>query len=359
MTVLIDNFKVFFTEVCYTNVKSTLILRDRTVTEKPLHDSWDMQSFDIRGLVTALTAEDTLIRRRAATALGAMDAVEALSALQKAQMAEDDAETRAVMATAIQALKKSTSENLPQITDDADDDTPENEQDRVYRLIEQLKSSEPTQIIQAAEALGELGDKIAVEGLILAFNNPKHTIHVRLAIAEALLKLESAPVEVALLANLRHTDWHIRRNGAAILGQLQAEWAIEPLSRSLQDPHPVVRRTALAALKHIGTPESRKALAQLALTDNREARNRKNTRTEVSGIEVKRPGKADEAEASSPLLKRIKQERDAERARRGTQPLTDSEFMKAAHNPKQIDATQPIRDTILDDLDAILGDDDE
>ncbi|MGB7341093.1 MAG: HEAT repeat domain-containing protein [Phototrophicaceae bacterium] len=329
------------------------------MTDNHQPDSWNLQSFDIRGLVAALTDEDTLIRRRAATALGAMDAIESLSALQRAHLAEDDAETRAVMSASIQALKKSTSENLPKVDDSHDANDVDDEQ-IVYQLIEQLKSTDATTIIEAAETLGELGEKIAVEGLILAFNNPKHTIHVRLAIAEALLKLESAPVEVALLANLRHTDWHIRRNGAAILGQLQAEWAVEPLAGSLNDPHPVVRRTALAALKHIGTPESRKALAQFAPTDNRQPPTRSDTRTEVSGIAVKRPGKSDDSAPSSPLLKRIKQERDAERARRSTQPFNaESEFLKAANNPKQIDATQPIRDNLLDDLDAILGDDDE
>jgi len=95
----------------------------------------------------------------------------------------------------------------------------------------------------------------------MIFNDSGVSIEVRLAVAEALLKLESAPVEVALLAALRHSDWKIRRNGAAILGQLKAAWAVEPLAKAVRDPHPTVRRTAYAALKHIGTPEARKALA--------------------------------------------------------------------------------------------------
>jgi HEAT repeat protein len=119
-----------------------------------------------------------------------------------------------------------------------------------------LESDDSEQVSDAAQQLGEIGDQIAVEPLVMLFNDMKSSMQVKLAVAEALLKLEGAPVEVALLAALRHNDWHIRRNGAAILGQLKAEWAVEPLSKALSDPHTTVRRTARAALQRIGTSEA-------------------------------------------------------------------------------------------------------
>ncbi len=316
------------------------------MADKSKPDFWQMQSeLDIRGLIAALSSENNLIRRRAATALRGMNAVAAIPALQEAHREEEDPETGMVIAAAIEVLKDAPGGKVAYTVPDED----LNQEVSVQHLMEQVKSDDPDQIMKAAQKLGEMGEKIAVETLILAFNNPKHTIHVRLAIAEALLKLESAPVEVALLANLRHPDWHIRRNGAAILGQLQAEWAIDPLSRSLNDPHPVVRRTALAALKHIGTPESRKALAQyVPAEDATTTTNTGDTPAEVSGIEVKRPGKQEDSD-ESPLLKRLRKEREAKKIQRGTQPL----------DPAVIDATQPIRGNMLDQLDALLDDDDD
>lgn len=308
-----------------------------------------MQSeLDIQGLVAALSAEDKLIRRRAAAALRSMKAVVAIPILKEAYQNEEDPETEMAIAHAI--------ESLTDFSDGRSTETGQHavvsEEAQVKALLEQLQSEDSEKISAAAEKLGEMGEKVAVESLILAFNNPGHTIHVRLAIAEALLKLESAPVEVALLANLRHPDWHIRRNGAAILGQLRAEWAIQPLARSLKDPHPVVRRTALAALKHIGTPESRKALAQYAPSDTAtRPQHNQSAPKSVSGFEVKRPGKQDDEE-ESPLLKRLREKKDNP-ARRGTQPLNASNLRK------QIEATQPIGSNMLEQLDALLEDDDD
>ncbi|MGJ3239356.1 MAG: HEAT repeat domain-containing protein [Anaerolineae bacterium] len=313
------------------------------MTDNSKPDFWQMQSnLDIQGLIDALSSDEKHFRQRAATALRSMKAVAAIPALKEAFQREEDAETSMAIATAIESLTDATR----RAASDANN-TP------VDQLVKQLQhSNRSDQVMAAANKLGELGDKVAVEPLILAFNNPRHTIHVRLAIAEALLKLESAPATVALLANLRHSDWHIRRNGAAILGQLQAEWAIEPLARTLADPHPVVRRTALAALKHIGTPESRKALAKYVPTNRQTANTDSETPKEVSGIEVKRPGQQQENADQSSLLKRLREKKQGtiERARRGTQPLED-------HSQKPIEATQPIRGNMLDQLDALLDDD--
>lgn len=314
------------------------------MTENPNTDSPLNITFDITGLLDALKSDDALHRRQAAAALGGMKATAALSALQKAHLAEDDDPTRHIMSAAIKVLKG---------TADADSTIRDDDVSADYAktLIEQLKSNDAEQVAVAAEELGELGEKRAVEALIIAFKNPKNSIQARLAIAESLLKLKSAPLEVVLLANLRNEDWNIRRNGAAILGQLKAEWAVEPLAKMLSDPHPNVLQTAAAALKYIGTPESRKALAHLSPSGTRKKPAKsKNVRKQIAGIEVKRPGKSGEATDKSSLLKRLQEgDEDTERAQHSTQPFSkDSEFMRAvqerdeANNKK--DATQPTRD---------------
>lgn len=216
---------------------------------------WRLQAnADIDGLIRALEAADAATRRRAATALRALGAVQALPALRTAISQELDEETRNLLVMVIEALTEESGADI----------NTSHVVTKVDLLAMELSSDDLSTAVAAAHKLAELGDKTAVVPLILTFNNRMAPINLRLAAAEALLKLESAPVEVALLANLRHPDWEIRRNGAAILGQLKAEWAIEPLGKALGDPHPTVRKTALAALKYIGTPEARKVVARFA-----------------------------------------------------------------------------------------------
>lgn len=213
---------------------------------------WECETqFDLSGPLRGLKHNNAQIRRHAAATLAALNATRAVPELQAALGAEQDEAVQSALQAALRALNAES------------DSTPAaNTDEQARRLIKQLESSTSEAVIEAAQRLGELRNKLAVEPLVFLFRNAKVSIQVRLAVAEALLKLESAPVEVTLLATLRHNDWHIRRNGAAILGQLRAEWAIEPLTRALEDPHRMVRRTARAALRHIGTPEARRALAQ-------------------------------------------------------------------------------------------------
>jgi len=219
---------------------------------------WRIQAhLDNQGLIEALKNPDASIRKRAIVALRAMNASKSLPALREALQNENDADVREELTNTIASLAPDDETVTPDIRSSSIDP-------QVTKLIEDLKTNNPKQMIAAAKQLGDLGNKIAVEPLVLQFNNTRHSMQVRLVLAEALLKLESAPVEVSLLATLRHRDWHIRRNGAAILGQLKAEWAIIPLSKALYDTHPIVRRTSRAALKHIGTPDARKALARYA-----------------------------------------------------------------------------------------------
>ncbi|MCU0512464.1 MAG: HEAT repeat domain-containing protein [Anaerolineae bacterium] len=215
-------------------------------------DIWRLQAqYDIQGLMSALTAADPGIRRRAAAALRTMGAKEALPALRLALKNETEADVQAALSAALEALTEAAEEEQPAGSAGAA---------ATRAAIARLQHSDPQQVIQAARDLGTLGDKLAVEPLVMIFNDVAQTMPVRLAVAEALLKLESAPVEVALLGNLRSPEWETRRKAAAILGQLKAAWAVQPLATALRDPHPMVKKTALAALKHINTPDARRIL---------------------------------------------------------------------------------------------------
>lgn len=327
-------------------------------------DIWQLQAqFDTTGLIGALSSKDAGIRRRAAAALRALNAREAVPALKAAYAAENDTEVRRMIVVALKTLaqtgelRDSNIRNVP----DADVQPP-----MVQRLIQQLKSSDPDKIVAAANQLGDIGDKLAVEPLVLLFNDARMSIQVRLAVAEALLKLESAPVEVALLANLRHSDWRIRRNGAAILGQLKAEWAIQPLARALRDNNKYVRRTARAALKHIGSPEARKALASDGHPRNRRQPMQPRTPSGEKK-EVKRP--EPRADGLLRFIQEQEKKQDADEAhrtqkalnKRGTRPLDDdidtdeSPDAPGTASP-HYDPTRQISSDLLDELQRELDD---
>jgi HEAT repeat protein len=199
---------------------------------------------DIDGLIAALRYPDPVVRRGAVAALRALSAWQAVPALQAQLVVENDWQVHAAISAALQYLDHDLHVEIMIKNRD------------VRGLLKMLNSARAEDVITACEALGQLGDRNAVEPLIMIFRNLLQPARVRLAAAEALLKLESAPAVVTLLAALRRSDWQVRRNAAAVLGQLKAVWATEPLIQALKDPSPIVARTAAAALKHIGTPEA-------------------------------------------------------------------------------------------------------
>ena len=224
-------------------------------------DIWRLQAqLDIAGLNTALSNDDPGIRKRAAAALRALGATESITALEQALQQETDSDTRLHITAALEALQAEIQRQKDEMEEDDSSDETAIISGELQRLIHQLQSDDEDEVIQTAKRLGELKDKQAVEPLVVQFKDPKVSVKVRLAVAEALLELESALVEIALLGALRRSDWRIRRNGAAILGQLKADWAIDPLSKALFDKNAKVRRTAFAALKYIGTPEAINAI---------------------------------------------------------------------------------------------------
>jgi hypothetical protein len=210
---------------------------------------WQLQSrHDKQALIEALRHLDPEVRSRAAVALRTLNAVEAVPVLKETVRTETDEQARRNMMMALHMMDRRT-----------DVEGIVREQD-INRLIGVLKSRNPDSAIAAAQALGILGNRLAVEPLVILFHNASSPPAVRLAAAEALLELKSAPAVVTLLGALRRDSWEVRRNAAAVLGQIQAVWAIAPLATALDDPHPVVRRTAAAALKRIGTAEAVAAL---------------------------------------------------------------------------------------------------
>lgn len=220
-------------------------------------DIWRLQAkSDTQGLISALSDDDAAIRKRAAAALRALGATEAIPHLRSLLAVERNPETREAIVSALAVLEPDHETAEVELMDDDRDSL-------LTHLISTLNDPDPEQIVSAARVLGEMRNKRAAEPLVVIFNDKSQPVYVRLAVAEALLALESAPVEVALLKALRSENWRVRRNGAAILGQVRATWAVEPLAKALRDENEVVRRTALAALKRLDTPEAKAEVDKL------------------------------------------------------------------------------------------------
>jgi hypothetical protein len=212
---------------------------------------WKLQAEkDIKGLIAALQHLDPDIRKRSAAALRVLGNPEAVFALARALERERNAEVRDHLAAAIEYLDQDT---LVESLIDTQN---------VPGLIEMLASPRIEDVIRAARALGQIGDQRATEPLVTVFRNPVIADEVRLAAAEALLELKSAPAVVTLLAALRKNNWRVRHNAAAVLGQLNATWATGPLIKSLEDEHAWVRNTAADSLSRFSNPRALKAVGE-------------------------------------------------------------------------------------------------
>lgn len=208
-------------------------------------DIWRLQALgDVKGLTEALRDPDAEVRRRAATAMRALGTNGSIPSLQAALLQESDPDVRAAILTALEGLMQ------------ADDGTAS----RIVPLIARLNGSNEEHAVRAAQDLGDIQASLAVEALVITFNNSRLTPRVRLAAAEALLKLKHAPGDVTLLAALRSEKWSIRRSAAGVLGQIKADWATPALIQALSDSSEQVRKTARAALERIGTPDALRAL---------------------------------------------------------------------------------------------------
>ncbi len=217
---------------------------------------WQMQSRgDVEGIIEALQAPDSKIRSRAVMAIRAMGAADAIPHLEALQSREPRPEIRAMI-----------SDTLKLLTEYAPRQTPKNTDERREALLHELRGPEESRIRRAIRELGKLGDLRATEHLVLIFQDHKtYSPNIRLEAAEALILLESAPASAALLKALRKPDWQVRRNAVAVLGHFRADWAVLPIMNLMhEDPHPTVRRTAIAALRRIDSPAAQAALQHLS-----------------------------------------------------------------------------------------------
>jgi HEAT repeat protein len=123
----------------------------------------------------------------------------------------------------------------------------------------------------AAKALGEIGDAIAMEPLIAALKDPKRD--VRDAAVEAIGKIGGDPRAVAAFVEpLRNGNSIAREEAASAFGKIRHKSGVELLVPALKDEDCFVRQSAAASLGKISDPAAVEGLAQTLKDEDKEVR---------------------------------------------------------------------------------------
>lgn len=217
---------------------------------------------NIKGLVQALNYQkDATVRKAAAVALEQIGDERAVKPLIDALRWAGDG-TGDVRAAAIEALAQLGSCAVePLITVLGHHHSPRREATNalvrlgsyaVEPLVATLKSGGFLEREHAAEALGQIGDKRAVEPLITAFRKIVQDQRVREAAAKALGEFGSSVVE-PLIAALKDENRVVRKLAAEVLGHIGDERAVEPLIAALKPgQYHISSGHAVTALGQIG-----------------------------------------------------------------------------------------------------------
>ena len=121
---------------------------------------------------------------------------------------------------------------------------------------------------RAVEALGEIGDKRAVEPLIKALKDKEWM--VGMMAAGALGKLKDKRAVEPLIQAIQYEDWALHAPAARSLGTLRDPRAVKVLTATLNDSNEEIRKAASEALTAIGDlkPEESVASDQAETSSN-------------------------------------------------------------------------------------------
>jgi HEAT repeat protein len=134
----------------------------------------------------------------------------------------------------------------------------------VRALIARLRDDDAGVRRAAAEALGKIGNPLAIPDLVRTLDDPEP--EVRRAALDALSNFEKGVPPAPIRRLLASEDADMRQQAASMLGDMRDRESITPLSRLVRDPDPNVRQQALDALSNIGDDAAGPAVLG-ALTD--------------------------------------------------------------------------------------------
>ena len=154
---------------------------------------------------------------------------------------------------------------------------------------------------RAASALGNIGDKRAVEPLIQALK--EENVHIRRATAGALNNIGDKRAVEPLILALNDEDKSVRTLAAGAIGKIRDKKAVEPLILALNDEEEDVRWYAAVSLGEIGDKRAVEPLTQ-ALKDGKKI---------VRCFAAEALGKVGDRKAVEPLIQILKSEKEDSR----------------------------------------------
>jgi HEAT repeat protein len=124
--------------------------------------------------------------------------------------------------------------------------------DIVWEHVRKLKHEDPDVRWKAAEALGEIGHKSAVQPLAQTLLKDKNA-NVRARAADALGDIgHKSAVQPLAQTLLKDKDYFVKWRAAVALGDIGHESGVQPLVQVLKDGYGDIRRRAVEALGKIG-----------------------------------------------------------------------------------------------------------
>ncbi len=127
----------------------------------------------------------------------------------------------------------------------------QHDQRDIDELIAALQNENDGIRATAAEKLGELGNRWAVEPLLAALNDPYSSL-VRYQAAKALGKLGDVRAVEPLIVSLNHLDMNTQVEAARALGNLGDPRAIEALSTRMRSGSERLFKASAEALEKLG-----------------------------------------------------------------------------------------------------------
>ena len=216
---------------------------------------------NIEALIKAINHEDSNVRNKAAFVMGERGAKKVVYPLTLA-LKDISCDVRK---TAVEALGKiNSSETIKPLMEALHDEDGmvrkkaikvlmRKGKPAIEALLYMLNSEDYTLQYNAAEALGKIGDRKAVEYLIEALNGRRYII-VRLNAIEALGKIGDKRAVEPLINLLQDKERAVRKYAAQALGNLKAKEGVEPLVLLLKERDVQVNSTITESLGKIGEP---------------------------------------------------------------------------------------------------------
>lgn len=220
-------------------------------------------------LIEVLGHSDRFVRQLAVNALGRLGAESAGPQIIEL-LGDPDVEVQAAAALALGKLKhKSAIPHLLKMvcmprwttSNSAAEALTYFGDDVIHDLIGLLVDAHGSIRSGIAEAIGSIGNPIAVPALIEALENSVD-FNDRWTLVEALGSLKDEAASPALVKTLSDPEIYVRRAAAIALGEIRDPNTVADLALALNDPDDDVRRAAAKSLEQFGTPEASEAVKQ-------------------------------------------------------------------------------------------------